>query len=85
MQLLKKFFDALFAFKTFKNELEKKTRKIIKIIRSDNGGEYISNELKKHFKIVGLEDILIMLIHFNRKGSPKGKNGPLWKRLETYC
>jgi hypothetical protein len=50
---------------------------MIKIVRSGNGGEYISNELKKHFKIVGLEDILIMFIHFNKMGSPKGKNGPL--------
>jgi hypothetical protein len=39
VQFLKKNFDALFAFKTLKNELEKETRKIIKIIRSDNGGE----------------------------------------------
>jgi hypothetical protein len=37
------------------------------------------------FKLVRLEDNLVMLIHFNRMGSPKGKIKPLWKGQKTYC
>jgi len=47
--------NALFAFKTFKNELEKKTGKIIKILRSNNGGEYISNEFFKYYQDIGIK------------------------------
>jgi hypothetical protein len=44
---LKKKYDALSAFKTFKNELEKEIGKIKS--KSNNGGEYINNEFSKYF------------------------------------
>jgi hypothetical protein len=44
----------LLALKTFKNELEKETWKIVKILRSDNEKEYISNEFLKHYQDSGI-------------------------------
>ncbi|KAM2020379.1 hypothetical protein ACFX1T_023068 [Malus domestica] len=37
-------------FKEFKNEVEKKTGKQIKILKSDQGGEYLSNEFLDYLK-----------------------------------
>jgi hypothetical protein len=51
---LKKKSNALFALKTLKNELEKETWKIVKIFRSDNGREYISNKFLKYYKDSGI-------------------------------
>ncbi|CAN6580971.1 unnamed protein product [Malus baccata var. baccata] len=41
-------------FKEFKNEVEKQTRKQIKILRSDRGGEYLSNEFLDYLKECGI-------------------------------
>ncbi|GKE73730.1 retrovirus-related pol polyprotein from transposon TNT 1-94 [Tanacetum coccineum] len=41
-------------FKVFKNEVENKLGKTIKAIRSDRGGEYISQEFKDYLKANGI-------------------------------
>ncbi|GKC83853.1 retrotransposon protein, putative, ty1-copia subclass [Tanacetum coccineum] len=41
-------------FKVFKNEVENQLRKIIKALRSDRGGEYISQECKDYLKACGI-------------------------------
>ncbi|KAM2442151.1 hypothetical protein PS1_023292 [Malus domestica] len=41
-------------FKEFKNEVEKQTGKQIKILRSDRGGEYLSNEFLDYLKECGI-------------------------------
>lgn len=38
----------------FKGKVEKQTGKFIKIVRSDNGGEYRSNELEDYIKKEGI-------------------------------
>ncbi|GKB47765.1 retrotransposon protein, putative, ty1-copia subclass [Tanacetum coccineum] len=40
--------------KVFKNEVENQLRKTIKVIRSDRGGEYISQEFKDYIKANGI-------------------------------
>ena len=40
--------DAFSAFKSFKARVEKETGRSIKILRTDRGGEYCSNEVE-HF------------------------------------
>ncbi len=45
---LKKKLDVLFVFKTFKTKMEKQIRKFIKILKSNNGGEFISNQFLKY-------------------------------------
>ncbi|KAM1690667.1 hypothetical protein ACFXTN_029554 [Malus domestica] len=42
-------------FKEFKNEVEKQTGKQIKILRSDRGGEYLSNEFLDYLKECGIK------------------------------
>ncbi|KAM1707070.1 hypothetical protein ACFX2K_000210 [Malus domestica] len=41
-------------FKEFKNEVEKQTGKQIKTLRSDRGGEYLSNEFLDYLKECGI-------------------------------
>nr|GEU40145.1 hypothetical protein [Tanacetum cinerariifolium] len=41
-------------FKVFKNEVENQLEKIIKALRSDRGGEYISQEFKDYLKAYGI-------------------------------
>ncbi|KAM1457288.1 hypothetical protein ACFX2I_034476 [Malus domestica] len=41
-------------FKEFKNEVEKQTGKQIKILRSDQGGEYLSSDLLDYLKECGI-------------------------------
>lgn len=40
--------------KNYKNMVERQTGKQIKIIRSDNGGEYCSNKFKEYFNQEGI-------------------------------
>ncbi|GJV11550.1 retrotransposon protein, putative, ty1-copia subclass [Tanacetum coccineum] len=41
-------------FKVFKNEVENQLEKTIKVLRSDRGGEYISQEFKDYLKACGI-------------------------------
>ncbi|GJT12407.1 retrotransposon protein, putative, ty1-copia subclass [Tanacetum coccineum] len=52
--LLKHKHEVFETFKVFKNEVENQLRKIIKALRSDRGGEYISQEFKDYLKACGI-------------------------------
>ncbi|GKB28946.1 retrotransposon protein, putative, ty1-copia subclass [Tanacetum coccineum] len=52
--LLKHKHEVFETFKVFKNEVENQLGKTIKAIRSDRGGEYISQELKDYLKANGI-------------------------------
>ncbi|GKA56434.1 retrotransposon protein, putative, ty1-copia subclass [Tanacetum coccineum] len=52
--LLKHKHDVFETFKVFKNEVENQLGKTIKAIRSDRGGEYISQEFKDYLKANGI-------------------------------
>src|SRR5262249_8895501 len=46
--------EALDYFKTFKAEVENQAERKIKILRSDNGGEYTSNEFENFLSDAGI-------------------------------
>ncbi|GKC23241.1 retrotransposon protein, putative, ty1-copia subclass [Tanacetum coccineum] len=52
--LLKHKHDVFETFKVFKNEVENQLGKTIKALRSDRGGEYISQEFKDYLKACGI-------------------------------
>ena len=52
--LMKNKSEAFEKFKEFKNEVEKQTGKSIKALRSDRGGEYLSNEFIDYLKQEGI-------------------------------
>ncbi|GJZ19516.1 retrotransposon protein, putative, ty1-copia subclass [Tanacetum coccineum] len=52
--LLKHKHEVFETFKVFKNEVENQLEKTIKAIRSDRGGEYISQEFKDYLKANGI-------------------------------
>ncbi|GJR03671.1 retrotransposon protein, putative, ty1-copia subclass [Tanacetum coccineum] len=52
--LLKHKHEVFETFKYFKNEVEKSTGKSLRHIRSDRGGEYISQEFKDYLKAYGI-------------------------------
>ncbi|GJR82291.1 retrotransposon protein, putative, ty1-copia subclass [Tanacetum coccineum] len=57
--LLKHKHEVFETFKVFKNEVENQLGKTIKAIRSDRGGEYISQEFKDYLKAYGIVQQLI--------------------------
>ncbi|GJR80951.1 retrotransposon protein, putative, ty1-copia subclass [Tanacetum coccineum] len=54
MNLLKHKHEVFETFKVFKNEVENQLGKTIKALRSDRGGEYISQEFKDYLKACGI-------------------------------
>ena len=50
MYLMKHKSVAFDKFKEYQSMVEKQTKKTIKILRSNRGGEYLSNEFLKHLK-----------------------------------
>ncbi|GKC15441.1 retrotransposon protein, putative, ty1-copia subclass, partial [Tanacetum coccineum] len=52
--LLKHKHEVFGTFKVFKNEVENQLEKTIKALRSDRGGEYISQEFKDYLKSCGI-------------------------------
>jgi transposase InsO family protein len=52
--LLKHKHEVFETFKEFKNEVENQLGKTIKILRSDRGGEYLSQEFKDYLKACGI-------------------------------
>ncbi|GKA84869.1 retrotransposon protein, putative, ty1-copia subclass [Tanacetum coccineum] len=63
--LLKHKHEVFEAFKVFKNKVENQLRKTIKAIRSDRGGEYISQEFKDYLKACGIVQQLTLLTRHN--------------------
>ncbi|GJV62492.1 retrotransposon protein, putative, ty1-copia subclass [Tanacetum coccineum] len=54
MNLLKHKHEVFETFKVLKNEVENQLRKTIKVLRSDRGGEHISQEFKDYLKSCGI-------------------------------
>ncbi|GJU27301.1 retrotransposon protein, putative, ty1-copia subclass [Tanacetum coccineum] len=52
--LLKHKHEVFETFKVFKNEVENQPAKTIKALRSDRGGEFISQEFKDYLKVCGI-------------------------------
>ena len=46
--------EAFEKFKEFRNEVEKQTGKLIKVLRSDRGGEYLSGKFLGYLKENGI-------------------------------
>ncbi|GJX02124.1 retrotransposon protein, putative, ty1-copia subclass [Tanacetum coccineum] len=55
--LLKHKHEVFETFKVFKNEVENQLGKTIKAIRSDRGGEYISQEFKDYLKLTNFQQL----------------------------
>ena len=68
--------DEVFSqFQKFKALVENQTGKKIKILRSDNGGEYTSNEFKDFCKEVGIKKGLTVPLIHNRMEWQRGRTG----------
>jgi hypothetical protein len=52
--LLKKKLKVFSKFKEFKTLVENQTRKRIKVLRKDNGGEFCGKEFEQFFKLCGI-------------------------------
>nr|GEV13554.1 hypothetical protein [Tanacetum cinerariifolium] len=85
--LLKHKHEVFETFKVFKNEVENQLGKTIKALRSDQGGEYISQEFKDYLKACGISPQHAFSIRFPTKKVdktpyelwvPKGNNGLLF-------
>ncbi|GJT92723.1 retrotransposon protein, putative, ty1-copia subclass [Tanacetum coccineum] len=62
--LLKHKHEVFETFKVFKNEMENQLEKTIKALRSDQCGEYISQEFKDYLKACGIINILLDMFRF---------------------
>ena len=54
MYLMRHKFEAIEKFKEFKHEVEKQTKKLIKILRSDRRGKYLSRKFLNYLKQNGI-------------------------------
>jgi len=61
-------------FQEFKTLVENQTRKKIKVLRLDNGGEYTSNELKDFCKEAGIKREMIVSYNPQHNGVAERKN-----------
>ena len=77
--------DKVFSkFKEFKALIENHTEKKIKTFRSENGGEFTSNESKSYAKNQGIRGSCPLLIIHNRMGLWNGRIELSWK-LQELC
>jgi len=53
--LLKSKDEVFHSFKIFKAFVERESDRLIKMVRSDGGGEYKSNKFKRHYEELGLQ------------------------------
>ena len=58
----------------FKIMIEKQIEKCIKILRSDNGGEYVSRDFKKYYKENGIQQQFIVSHTPQQNGIAERKN-----------
>ncbi|GKB30474.1 retrotransposon protein, putative, ty1-copia subclass [Tanacetum coccineum] len=75
--LLKHNHEVFETFKVFKNEVENQLGKTIKALRSDQGGEYISQEFKDYLKACGIVQQLTPLYIPQHNGVSERKNHTL--------
>ncbi|GKA49864.1 reverse transcriptase domain-containing protein [Tanacetum coccineum] len=64
-------------FKVFKNGVKNQLGKTIKALRSDRGGEYISQEFKNYLKAYGIVQQLTPQLHHNTIACLKGESSLL--------
>ncbi|GKD87656.1 retrotransposon protein, putative, ty1-copia subclass [Tanacetum coccineum] len=77
MNLLKHKHEVFETFKVFKNEVENQLGKTIKALRSDRGGEYISQEFKDYLKACGIVQQLTLLYTPQHNGVSERRNPTL--------
>src|SRR5664279_3988629 len=75
--LMKHKSEAFEKFKEFQNEVENQLGKKIKFLRSDRGGEYLSQEFDSHLKSCGIVPQLTMPGTPQRNGVSKRRNRTL--------
>ncbi|GJT70204.1 retrotransposon protein, putative, ty1-copia subclass [Tanacetum coccineum] len=75
--LLKHKHEVFETFRVFKNEVENQLGKTIKAIRSDHGGEYISQEFKDYLKANGIVQQLTPPYTPQHNGVSERRNCPL--------
>ncbi|GJU08796.1 hypothetical protein Tco_1125226 [Tanacetum coccineum] len=75
--LLKHKHEVFETFKVFKNEVENQLGKTIKAVRSDRGGEYISQEFKDYLKANGIIQQLTPLYTPQHNGVSERRNRTL--------
>ncbi|GJU45794.1 retrotransposon protein, putative, ty1-copia subclass [Tanacetum coccineum] len=72
LYLIKHKHEVFEMFKTFQNEVENQLGKTIKALRSNRGGEYLSQEFLDHLRVMGSShDLLLPIRHYTmlyRKG-----------------
>ena len=66
--------DVFEYFKEFKTMIEKQIERCIKILRSNNGGEYVSRDFKKYCKENGILQQFIVLHTPQQNGIAEQKN-----------
>ena len=76
LYLLKKKSEAFNYFQTFKEFVENECERKIKCLRSDNGGEYVSNEFNKFCDVNGIKR------HFSVTETPQ-QNGVVERKNRT--
>ena len=69
--------DVFEYFKEFRIMIEKKSGKCIKILRSDNGGEYVSGAFKRHCKDHGIQQQFTIPYTPQQNGVSKRNNRTL--------
>ncbi|GJW32254.1 retrotransposon protein, putative, ty1-copia subclass [Tanacetum coccineum] len=75
--LLKHKYEVFDTFKVFKNGVKNQLGKTIKALRSDRGGEYISQEFKNYLKAYGIIQQLTPLFTPQHNGVSKRRNHTL--------
>jgi transposase InsO family protein len=72
-------------FCEFKALVEKESGKQVKALRSNNGGEYISNEFKDFCSKEGIRRELIVPHNPQKNGSRRGRTERSWVQHEWCC
>jgi transposase InsO family protein len=80
---LKSKYEVFSKFKEFKALIENLFVKRIKILRSDNGGEYTSKEFQKYCKYVGIKRDLTTPYNPQQNGVEKRKNITIMEAMKT--
>jgi hypothetical protein len=70
-------------FKEFKALVENLSEKKIKILRSDNGGEYTSNEFKYFYRDVGIKRVLTTPYDPQKNGVAERKNRTIMEAVKA--
>jgi hypothetical protein len=75
--------EVLSKFKEFKSLIENLSERKIKILRSDNGGEYTSKEFVNFCKDVGIKRELTTLYNLQQNGVVERKNRTIMEAMKT--